>query len=198
MGCILNNEWDEYAEDWDVDPSVKEYAKKTFSELVKIVDLEGLTVLDFGCGTGALTQLLSHEVKNIVALDPSSEMIKYLNKKSLKGVSTVADYLSESIIKTHSGFHNKFDLVVASSVCGFLESYEETLALLKGVLKDDGTFVQWDWLVEDENSGMGLSEGRVKKAFESNQFADVQISSPFIMESAKGKMPILMAYGKNA
>ncbi|WOH36398.1 class I SAM-dependent methyltransferase [Thalassotalea fonticola] len=194
----MSNEWDEYAEGWDIDPSVEVYANKAFAELVKKVNLDALTVLDFGCGTGALTQLISPEVKNIVAIDPSSEMIKCLDKKSLKNVATISDYLSEGIIKKHSRFHDKFDLVVASSVCGFLPSYEETLTLLKSVLKVGGTFIQWDWLAEDDSSSMGLSEARVRQAFESNQFIDIQVTSPFIMESSKGKMSVLMACGKNA
>mgnify|MGYP000280081619 CR=1 FL=1 len=49
----MSNEWDEYAENWDVDPSVEQYAKNAFSDLLESIDINGLTVLDFGCGTGA-------------------------------------------------------------------------------------------------------------------------------------------------
>lgn len=194
----MSNEWDEYAENWDVDPTVEEYAKNAFSELSDNININDLTVLDFGCGTGVLTQLMSPAVKSIVAIDPSSEMIKHLNKKSLNNVSSISDYLSKELVENLPELANKFDLIVASSVCGFLPDYESTLSLLKSLIKEGGVFVQWDWLSNDDSSGMGLSEKRVKQAFVANGFVNTRINSPFIMSSSKGNMPVLMAIGKNA
>ncbi|MDG1750542.1 MAG: class I SAM-dependent methyltransferase [Thalassotalea sp.] len=194
----MSNEWDEYAENWDVDPTVDEYAKKAFTELLDNININGLTVLDFGCGTGALTQLLSPTVKSIIAIGPSSEMIKHLDKKTLNNVSSISDYLSHELVQNSPELENKFDLIVASSVCGFLPDYEATLSLLKSLLKKDGFFVQWDWLSNDDSSDMGLSEKRVKQAFVANGFVNTRINSPFIMSSSKGNMPVLMAVGKNA
>lgn len=194
----MSNEWDEYAENWDVDPAVKEYAKNAFSELLNSININDLTVLDFGCGTGALTQLMSPTVKSIVAIDPSSEMIKQLNKKGLNNVSTISDYLSVELVQSHLELENKFDLIVASSVCGFLPDYEATLSLLKSLIKEGGVFVQWDWLSNDDSSDMGLSEKRVKQAFVANGFVNTRITSPFTMSSSKGNMPVLMAIGKNS
>jgi 2-polyprenyl-3-methyl-5-hydroxy-6-metoxy-1,4-benzoquinol methylase len=167
---ILSNEWDEYAENWDVDPTVEEYAKNAFSALLQNININGLTVLDFGCGTGALTQLMSPTAKSIVAIDPSSEMIKHLDKKALNNVSSISDYLSKELVQSLPEFKNKFDVIVASSVCGFLPDYEATLSLLKSLLKDGGVFVQWDWLSNDDSSEMGLSVKRVKQAFVANDF----------------------------
>lgn len=194
----MSNEWDEYAENWDVDPEVEEYSIKAFSELLKNISIDDLDVLDFGCGTGALAQLMSPKVKSIVAIDPSTEMIKHLNKKSLTNVSSISDYLSKELIQNLPDFENKFDLIVASSVCGFLPDYEATLSLLKYLLKEDGVYVQWDWLSNDDSSGMGLSERRVKQAFVANGFINTRVTSPFIMSSSKGNMPVLMAIGQNA
>lgn len=193
----MSNEWDEYAENWDVDPSVEKYAKNAFSELLDSININGLTVLDFGCGTGALTQLMSPSVESIVAIDPSSEMIKLLDKKALNNVTSISDYLSSELVQNFPELENKFDLIVASSVCGFLPDYEMTLSLLKSLLKKDGLFVQWDWLSEDDSSGMGLSEKRVKQAFLASGFVSIKVNSPFIMNSSKGNMPVLMAIGKN-
>jgi hypothetical protein len=72
-----------------------------------------------------------------------------------------------------------------------------TLSVLKSLLKKDGLFVQWDWLSEDDSSGMGLSEKRVKQAFLASGFVSIKVNSPFIMNSSKGNMPVLMAIGKN-
>ena len=193
----MSNEWDEYAENWDVDPTVEKYARKAFSELVDNLNIDGLTVLDFGCGTGVLTQFMSPAVKSIVAIDPSSEMIKYLDNKALDNVSSIADYLSEELVQNRPELANKFDLIVASSVCGFLPDYEATLSLLKSLIKEGGVFVQWDWLSIDDSSDTGLSEKRVKQAFIVNDFVNTKITCPFIMSSSKGDMPVLMAIGIN-
>ena len=73
----MSNEWDEYAENWDVDLTVKQYAKNAFSTLIDEISINELSILDFGCGTGALTELLNHNAKHIVAIDPSSAMISF-------------------------------------------------------------------------------------------------------------------------
>ncbi|MCW8833876.1 MAG: class I SAM-dependent methyltransferase [Colwellia sp.] len=194
----MSNEWDEYAENWDVDPTVEEYAKNAFATLLDNINIDDLTVLDFGCGTGALTQLMSPTVKSIVAIDASSEMIKHLNKKALNNVSSISDYLSEELVQSRPELANKFDLIVASSVCAFLPDYEATLSLLKSQLKEGGMFVQWDWLSNDDSSNIGLSEKRVKQAFLASGFVNTRVNSPFIMSSSKGNMPVLMAIGENA
>jgi predicted TPR repeat methyltransferase len=194
----VSNEWDEYAEGWDIDDSVQEYADKAFDTLSSILNIDDLSVFDFGCGTGALTQRLSPRVKEIVALDGSSEMIKHLAKKNLANVSTISDFLTQDLMDSHSLLENKFDLVVASSVCGFLPDYEETLGLLKSLLKSGGVFVQWDWLSLDDASETGLSEARVLRALEVNGFSSIQIETPFEMSSQKGTMTVLMAVGKKA
>ena len=193
----MDNEWDAYAEDWDIDPAVEKYASLAFSQLNKSVSLDGLSVLDFGCGTGALTKLVSTKVKKIVAIDPSSEMIKYLDNKSLNNVTTIADFLTETLIKQDVKFNEKFDLIIASSVCAFLPAYEETVTLLKSLLKEHGKFIQWDWLAQDESSAVGLTKKRVQLAFDLAQFKDVIITTPFVMESSKGNQSVLMAYGSN-
>jgi len=197
LESILSNEWDEYADNWDIDPSVEDYAKKAFSELVSSINIDGLTVLDFGCGTGALTKLISPIVKRIVAIDPSTEMIKHLDKKALNNVLSISDYLTEGLVYKQAELGSKFDLIVASSVCSFLPDYEATLSLLKSLLTNNGVFVQWDWQSNDDSSEMGLSPNRVRQALEANGFVNITITSPFIMSSSKGNQPVLMAIGKN-
>ncbi|GLS91457.1 methyltransferase [Psychromonas marina] len=192
----MSNEWDEYAASWATDPTVVNYASNAFAALNDNVDIDSLQVLDFGCGTGALTELMSPKVKQIVALDPASEMIKHLDKKALKNVFSIADYLTQELVDSQPELQQGFDLIVASSVCGFLSDYEKTLSLLTSLLKTGGVFVQWDWLATDERAATGLSEYRVKKAFENNGLTQINITTGFTMSSSKGLMPVLMAVAK--
>lgn len=186
----MKNEWDDYAQDWDTDSSVQQYAQHAFSQLNQIINIDDLTVLDFGCGTGSLTQLLSPKVHHVVALDGSAEMIKQLDKKALGNVTSLAAFLTPDNI---DAVHGPFDVIVASSVCSFLPDYPHTLALLKTLLKPNGRFVQWDWLAKDENASTGLSLAQVQSAFKHAGFQGVELSTPFEVSSSKGTQQVLMA-----
>lgn len=193
---MLNNEWDEYAQNWDINPDVQTYAQKAYSQLIEHCDIEDKSILDFGCGTGVLTQLLSKKAHQVVAIDPSTKMIELLENKSLVNVFTISDYLSERLISEQAELSNKFDIIVASSVCSFLPDYPAILTLLKSLLNTEGVLFQWDWLAADEFS-MGLSEEKVNQAFNDCQFSNFQFSVPFTMNSPKGVTPVLMAIGNN-
>ncbi len=193
----MKNEWDEYAQEWDKDPSVKEYALKVLSELNNKIQLEELTILDFGCGTGNLTELLSPTVKQIVALDGSREMMKLLEEKELDNVSTISDFLCDELINNHPYLDQKFDLIIASSVCSFLPDYEASLGQLKSLLTSGGLFIQFDWLAQDEGASMGLTKQRIQTCLEAHKFKQITIEVPFAMTSSKGSMDVVMACGTN-
>lgn len=194
----MNNEWDEYAEGWDTDPTVIEYAQNAFKALTAQINLNNLSVFDFGCGTGALTEIISSRVKLIVALDASPKMIDILKAKNLKNVLTIPDYLSRELIDNNPALNQQFDLIIASSACSFLPDYASTLTLLKGMLKSSGVFVQWDWLASSENTEVGFTENLVKKTLLQSGFSDIKITSPFVMQSSEGNMPVMMVVANNA
>lgn len=194
----MSDSWDEYASDWDTNKDAIVYAENVFETLCYIVNCNGLNVLDFGCGTGLLTEKLSPIANQIVALDSSQKMIEVLNDKKLSNVSTVSAFLSEEFIDANHIFPDKFDLIVASSVCSFLPNYENTLILLKSLLTKNGTFVQWDWLAQEEGFGPGLTTDKVQIALNSAGFSTINITQPFSLETSKGFMTVLMASAKNA
>ncbi len=193
----MSSDWDEYAADWDSNADVVLYSEKAFQSLTSIVSLEGLNILDFGCGTGLLTERMSKYAGNVVGLDTSSEMLAVLRRKRLSNVNTIGEELSENLIKNSSLLHSKFDLVVASSVCGFVTDYLGTLLLLKSLLLSGGLLVQWDWLSMGEKSKFGLSEEKILDAFNKTGLEMVSISLPFSLSSTDGNMSVLMGVGKN-
>jgi predicted TPR repeat methyltransferase len=194
----MSDSWDEYASDWDANKDAKLYAESAYETLRNTVSLNRLNILDFGCGTGLLTEKLSPIANKIIALDSSQKMIDVLNQKNLINVSTLSTFLSKESIEANQILHEKFDLIVASSVCSFLENYETTLVLLKTLLTKNGTFVQWDWLAKEEGVGPGLTTNRVQSALQSAGFNTINITQPFVLDSSKGSMAVLMASAKNA
>jgi len=191
------SEWDDYADGWDNDESAALYSKEAFNSLSNIVNVENSNLLDFGCGTGLLTEKLSPVANHIVALDTSSKMLAVLTGKNFPNVTTITEPLSAQLIAENQSLNNGFDVIVASSVCGFLSDYEATLSLLKSVLNPLGTFVQWDWLSQDEKSDFGLSKERVISAYEKSGLTLVALTQPFSLSSRNGAMPVLMGVARN-
>jgi len=194
----MNNSWDEYAEEWDGNKDAILYSEEAFRSLSNIVTLEGSYILDFGCGTGLLTEKLAPLAKGIIALDASPQMISILDDKTLPNVTTISEPLSESVIRENKLLQNRFDLIVASSVCGFLPDYDSTLFLLNSLLVQGGMFVQWDWLSPEENSDFGLSKAHVEEAFIKADLSIISITQPFSLTSSKGTMPVLMGVARKA
>lgn len=198
----MNNEWDEYAKGWSADASVQEYAEKAYTQLLDVVNPQGMRILDFGCGTGQLSQLLDPVVEQIVAMDASAEMIRYLQQRELAHTKSLLGLLTPDFILQSPDLHKPFDLIIASSVCSFLSNYEDTLALLHSLLKPGGLFVQWDWLIaegEEEGSASGFSAAQVENALTEQGFSTIELRQPFAMSHQKDgstiEMPVLMALG---
>ena len=187
----MSENWDQYAEGWDTDDDVIEYSRKAFKSLTEIIDPGGLNVLDFGCGTGLLTEHLSPVAKRIVALDSSEKMISVLKSKQMDNVVALAVELSEDTIKENDVLKTRFDLIVASSVCAFLPDYENTLRLLETLLVPGGSFVQWDWLETEKEPGFGFTKKRIESAF-INIGLSASVTKPFSLENKDGEMKVIM------
>ncbi|WP_418791882.1 class I SAM-dependent methyltransferase [Phosphitispora sp. TUW77] len=81
------------------------------------VNIDGITILDIGCGPGNYTIPLAKRAAHIWALDPAVAMLDILKEKAEKtGVDNIT-YINkpwEDINLQDEGWLNKFDLVFAS------------------------------------------------------------------------------------
>lgn len=193
----MSSEWDEYAGDWDSNEDVAQYSDRASQSLNEIQSPDGLIILDFGCGTGRLTEKMAQTAKRVVGLDTSTEMLAVLKAKRLSNVDTIEDELTVELVEEHALLRAKFDLIVASSVCGFLPDYEGALGLLKSLLVPGGIFVQWDWRAEEEGSGSGLTSDAILGALNSVGFESASVASPFSIANSESVMSVLMGVGKN-
>ena len=187
-------DWDEHAGGWDENPDVRTYADHAFTVLTKGIEIDGARVLDFGCGTGLLTEKVAREASEVVALDPAAKMLDVLARKGLENVTTVAGALTPGLIAREPAFETKFDLIVASSVLAFVPDYSQTLRQLRGLLRPGGKLIQWDWLATPDSPDFGFTEPDIRDAMIAAGFDEPAITRPFeISRGDDGPMPVLMA-----
>ncbi len=192
----MSDSWDDYASEWDTNKDAITYAKNAFSALEDYMQLRNLRIFDFGAGTGLLTERLAPVAREIVALDTSEKMLTVLESKELPNVKAISGMLTDTLIETNPLLQEPFDLIVASSVFGFLEDYELTLAMLRTLLTEGGSLVQWDWLASESQPDFGFSEQRVIDSLNQAGYKDVTTNKPFIMKSTHGEMRVIMGMGK--
>ncbi len=183
--------WNEHAEYWDEYPNAKFYSKKAFSLIATRVSLKNLSVLDYGCGTGLLTEIISKKAKNVAAIDSSPKMIDILKNKKLNNVTSIVGELSPITIGQNSIFNNKFDIIVASSVCAFIPNFIETLSIIKSLLKLNGYFFQLDWHKNQTNPSLGFTESTIRKSYESIGLKIESVSKPFFIVENDKKMEVM-------
>lgn len=190
----MAQDWDGLAKNWESNPATEQFAQSVFEQLQQLTQLDGIKVLDFGCGTGQLSQRLSPMVKDIVALDASEAMIEELDKKELANVEPVVDALSRGLVAQHPAFRGQFDLVVASSVLAFVEDLDASLKISHSLLNHGGYFVHFDWIAESEQDGFTLAKS--KRALKDVGFTEVESQHVFDITSDGKTMSVLMGLGR--
>ena len=194
----MSEGWDDYADEWDSNSDVIEYSKLAFDSLCTFQSLNDIKVLDFGCGTGLLTEKISPLASYVLAVDSSPKMIEILKTKNLPHVETLACEISQESIIENPDLQYGFDLIVASSVCAFVPDYKKTLTDLKSLLSPGGIFIQWDWKRSNEKEDFGFTSELIKSAYINAGFSPLRVSTEFSLKSEKGTMEVIMGIAKNA
>lgn len=187
--------WDEFADGWDDDPAAIAYSEAAFRSLGAALaarqrPLDGIRVLDFGCGTGLLTLQLVDRVAAIDAMDTSHAMLDVLRAKVEGSDWTNVRMLAE-LPKA-----GPYDLIVASSVCSFLDDYPGTISQLASLLTAGGTFVQWDWEQDPaDEDPHGLSRADVLAALTHAGLVDVIVGEAFEVRVGDSVMAPIIGVG---
>jgi predicted TPR repeat methyltransferase len=200
----MNEDWDEHAKIWDQDEVAHFFADQALASLLEHVNLRHADwkhrhVLDFGCGTGLLSERVAPLVANIVAVDISPSMLDVLRKKNIPNVETHGVDINDDSVRSKAPWFGDFDLIVASSVCGFLPSYALTVELLAKALNPNGCFVQWDWLLaEDGEDDDGLKISNVVAAFANAGLTCVRAERAFDIDFEGDASPVLIGVGQSS
>jgi len=195
---MTSDPWNDLATHWDDNADAHAYADMAFESLrSKVVPLTSelslARVLDFGCGTGLLTEKLAPLCREVVALDSSVEMIKQLEVKVAEGnwanVTPLVSTIDHQALVEHSSTIRNFDLVVASSICSFLPDFDTTLKNVVEAMSPGAIFVQWDWALD-------MPDETIKAAYAAAGLRCRSIENEFEMVSEEGALEVVMAIGQ--
>lgn len=180
-GVAELNEWDAVAAEWDDSEAVRAYAAAAFESLERIAEengmsLDGARVIDFGCGTGVLTERLVAAGADVLAIDNSPAMLSAVDRKiAERGWTTVRPSIDLTVTD------ERFDLIVCSSVCGFLDDYPAVARSLASKLRPGGVVVQWDWERADGDEH-GLSRSEIGDALRGAGLERIEVGSDFVID----------------
>ncbi len=198
--------WDDYADGWDEDEGARAYSRAAFECLTRLADsrgvpLAGARALDFGCGTGLLTEKLAPVCGAIVAMDTSAKMVERLRQKidrfGLTNVVPTTAALEKLVHQEPTLLADGFDFVVCSSVCAFLDDYFGAVANLVCVMKPGGLFVQWDWELDREaEEPHGLTRNQIVQALTASGLKNTQVETAFEVPLGGVTMRPLLGVGQ--
>uniref|UniRef100_A0A7R9ZSH7 Methyltransferase type 12 domain-containing protein n=1 Tax=Craspedostauros australis TaxID=1486917 RepID=A0A7R9ZSH7_9STRA len=158
-----NQEWNAMAGDWD------DLASSYRNSFCGWLDKENIlpssssssqpiTVLDFGCGTGLLTEKLrqDHPSATFLCIDAASAMVDAVQSKirsaewdNVQAICvSLADYdRGQQLANNLEQWKGTVDVVLASSVLTFIPSSDVpgTMKVLGGLLKPGGLLCHSDW-----------------------------------------------------
>ena len=127
-------------------------------------------------------------------------MIDRLRRKAtrlgLTNVQTTTEVV-ERAVDDATLFGDRFDLVVCSSVCAFLDDYPGTVDTLVQLLKPAGLFVQWDWELDpNAQEPFGLTQEQVRATLLSSGLENVQVTPAFEVSIDDRTVRPLMGLGQ--
>ena len=191
------NEWDAVAGEWDDSNAVRAYASAAFQSLGRIAEqngilLDGARVIDFGCGTGVLTERLVAAGSEVVAIDTSQAMLAGVDRKiAERGWTTVRTSTDLTVAD------ERFDLIVCSSVCGFLDDYPAVARELASTLRPGGVFVQWDWeRIDGGEDQHGLSRSEITDALGAAGLERIAVGPDFVIDIEGEVVRPLLGHGR--
>lgn len=144
-----NEHFDQVAATWDDDPQKIARAAHIADALRKQINLDTNTrVLEYGAGTGLVTQQLQDHVGSVTLADTSEGMRKVMEEKMAAGALKTGEIWSRDISVDEPPVAT-FDLIVTVLVLHHVEQLERVLASFHKLLSTGGYLAIVDLDAED-------------------------------------------------
>jgi 2-polyprenyl-3-methyl-5-hydroxy-6-metoxy-1,4-benzoquinol methylase len=132
--------WDKIAKYYD-QAELKD--KQTYSTIIEKTNKylnKSDIILDFGCGTGLVSNVIARNVKKIFAIDTSYRMIEIAqNKANTLNVKNI-DYRHSTLFDKRY-INNSFDVILMNYVLHLLNDPQRIMQRISELLKPDGLII---------------------------------------------------------
>lgn len=192
--------FDERAATWDDDPATAERARSVAETILDALPLDGTQrLLEYGAGTGLVTQAMRSHVGPVTLVDNSTGMRDVMREKIAAGAIENAR-VWDLDLETTSAPAERFDLIVtvltlhhvhevATVLSGFAELLDEGGRLCVVDLDaEDGSFHGPD---ADVHKGFGRAE--LTRALTDAGFTDIEFRDCHTVVREQGSYPMFLA-----
>jgi 2-polyprenyl-3-methyl-5-hydroxy-6-metoxy-1,4-benzoquinol methylase len=132
--------WDKMANNYDREEIKDEQTYKNIIEKTKKHLKNSDTVLDYGCGTGLISNEIADNVKVIHAIDTSSKMIEIAKIKSDGRHIKNIDYIHSTIFDERYK-RASFDVILGFNILHLLEDTPKVMHRINELLKPGGLII---------------------------------------------------------
>lgn len=200
MSDHKHGDFDERAATWDDDPAKVERARVVADAIRDAVPLEPTTrLLEYGAGTGLVTQMLRDSVGPVILADTSAGMREQMAKKVEAGILADAEVVD---LDLSSGPvpDEHFDLIVTVMVLHHITPLEPVLDAFATLLDADGHLCVVDLEEEDgsfHGEGFeghhGFARDDLAAKLEAAGFGDVTIETCHHVQRGDASYPVFLA-----
>lgn len=147
---MTNAHFDDRAAGWDDDPSHVRRAEALAESIRQAVPLRPeLRVLEYGAGTGLVSQRLLPAIGPLTLADPSAGMRTVLEEKIAAGVFPTGSGVWDVDLSTTRAPEGTFDLVITAMTLHHIEDVPAVLRAFAGLLVPGGRVCIADLVAED-------------------------------------------------
>jgi ubiquinone/menaquinone biosynthesis C-methylase UbiE len=203
----IGKRFDKVAKEYDT-PDKLERSEKVVSFILNSLPVnKNWKVLDFGCGTGTTSLLLSPYVKSIIGVDLSKGMLDIFNEKIQKFNIRNINILNKDILNTELD-EKDFDLLITAMTFHHLDNIEKSIKNLSKYIKKNGYLVIIDLEKEDgtfhsDNTDVkhfGFSPQEIQNWFKNSELEIKTLKTIYEIEKERDgkvrKYPIFIVISK--
>jgi ubiquinone/menaquinone biosynthesis C-methylase UbiE len=194
--------FDDKAATWDTDPTKVERATAVARCIAAAVPLDpSLRMMEYGAGTGLVTQALQDAVGPVTLVDTSAGMREVMQAKIASGALSDARVLAADLAAEPPP-DEQFDLIVTVMTLHHIPDLASVLSAFALLLppgghlciadleKEDGSFHGADF-----DGHQGFDRGELTNALTAAGFADVGFSNCTALERDGHRYPVFLATG---
>ncbi|WP_228389225.1 mycothiol transferase [Cumulibacter manganitolerans] len=203
-----NEHFDEHASTWDDDPAKVERAAAVATGVARAIPATaGARLLEYGAGTGLVSQALVDRFSAITLADSSSGMRAVIGQKVAAGALPAGTRVWDLDLERQPPPTERFDVIVSSMVLHHVHDLERVLAGFAALLEDGGYLAIADLDKEDGSfhahvpgfdGHSGFDRADLASRLERAGFGDVRVEDCTRIEKSGGGYPVFLATARRS